>query len=164
MFQAEADGYDLNCGESFSHVAWRDVLKVTERPSYFLIHPNGFEARVLPRRGFHHSEEIPIFRDILRSSLGTRARLISTSLADFVYCSATGRGAAGTSLLVRVKRRLVVNSDLLPWLDVAQRDEENMAVEDFHVAVGPARMVDVVSAVSTFAAVQAPTIVDGTNT
>lgn len=75
MFQAEADGYDLNCGESSSHVAWQDVLKVIEKPSYFLIYPNRFEARLLPMRGFHQPSDIPILRDILLSKLGPRAKL-----------------------------------------------------------------------------------------
>ena len=76
LFQAEADGYDLNCGESFSHVAWQDVLKVIEKPSYFLIYPNRFEARILPTRGFHQPADIPILRDILLSKLGAKAKLL----------------------------------------------------------------------------------------
>ena len=34
LFQAETDGYDVTYGESFSHVAWNDVLKAIEKPAY----------------------------------------------------------------------------------------------------------------------------------
>ena len=42
LFQAETDGYDLTYGDSFSHVAWTDVLKAIEKPAYFVIYLNRF--------------------------------------------------------------------------------------------------------------------------
>jgi hypothetical protein len=77
LFQAEGDGYDLTYGESFSHVAWKDVLKAIEKPAHFVIYLNSFEARIVPKEGFHLPADIPILRSILSAKLGTRARLLS---------------------------------------------------------------------------------------
>lgn len=63
-----------------------------------------------------------------------------------------------------MERRLVVECDLLARLDVAERDKENMIVEYFHVAVGFAGMVYVMSAVSAFAAVKAPATINCADT
>ncbi len=60
-----------------------------------------------------------------------------------------------------MERGFVVDCDFLAGLDVAQGDEEDMAVQNLHVGVGLARMIYVVRAVSTTAAVQAPAIIDG---
>lgn len=57
----------------------------------------------------------------------------------------------------------VIDRDLLARLDIAQRDEKNVIVENLHVRVGHTRVVDVVSAVAATAAVETPTPVDFTN-
>jgi hypothetical protein len=62
-----------------------------------------------------------------------------------------------------VERRLVIEGDLFARLDIAESDEEDMSIKYFHVAVRFARMVDVVSAVSAFAPIQAPALINGTN-
>jgi hypothetical protein len=63
-----------------------------------------------------------------------------------------------------VKRRLIVECDFLTRLDVAERDKENMVIENFHVAVGFAGMVYVMSTVPALAAVEAPAPIDGADT
>lgn len=63
-----------------------------------------------------------------------------------------------------MERRLVVERDLLARLDIAERDEENMAIEYFHVAVGFAAMVYVMRAVPAPAAVEAPLIINCADT
>lgn len=63
-----------------------------------------------------------------------------------------------------MERGLIVECDLLPRLDVAKRDKENVVIEYFHVAVGFAGVVYVMSAISAFAAVQAPAIIDRADT
>jgi YcxB-like protein len=75
LFQAETDGFDRTYGESFNHVAWNDVLKAIEKPAYFVLYLNSFEARIVPKGGFHLSGDIPMLRSILRTRLGARANL-----------------------------------------------------------------------------------------
>jgi len=77
LFQAETDGYDLTYGESFSHIAWKDVLKAIERPAYFVFYLNSLHARIVPKHGFHLREDIPMLRSILRAKLGAKARMLS---------------------------------------------------------------------------------------
>jgi len=77
LFQAETDGYDLTYGESFSHIAWKDVLKVIEQPAYFVFYSNSLQARIVPKHGFHLREDIPMLRSILRAKLGAKARILS---------------------------------------------------------------------------------------
>jgi len=77
LFQAETDGYDLTYGESFTHVAWKDVLKAVEKPGYFVIYLSRFEIRFVPKGGFHLPADIPVLRSILWAKLGTRARLLN---------------------------------------------------------------------------------------
>lgn len=75
LFQAETDGFDRTYGESFDHVAWNDVLKAIEKPAYFVLYLNRFEARIVPKGGFHVPGDIPVLRSILHARLGARANL-----------------------------------------------------------------------------------------
>lgn len=77
MFATGSDGYDVSSGESFGHVAWKDILKVIETPASFLLYRNRFEIRILPKRGFHQSSDISVFRELLQSQLGTKAKVLS---------------------------------------------------------------------------------------
>jgi hypothetical protein len=77
LFQSQSDGYDLSYGDSFSHVAWQDVLKVDEKPDYFVLYLNRFEAGFVPKHGFHRAGDIPILRNILSAKLGVKARLFT---------------------------------------------------------------------------------------
>jgi hypothetical protein len=78
MFQTNTDGYDITWGGSFGHILWQDLLKVVEQPNYFLFYLNRFDIKILPKRGFHQSSDIPAFRDILHSKLGNNARILTT--------------------------------------------------------------------------------------
>lgn len=60
-----------------------------------------------------------------------------------------------------MKRHHVVERDFVAGMNVAQGVEEYVVVEDFHVAVGLAGMVDVMRAVTPAAAVDAPIVIDG---
>jgi len=77
LFQSEGDGYDLTYGDSFSHIAWKDVLKAIEKPAYFVFYLNRFEARIVPKAGFHLPADIPVLRSILSAKLGTKAKLLN---------------------------------------------------------------------------------------
>jgi hypothetical protein len=79
IFQSSSDGYDSASGGSFSHTVWKDIMQVVEKPGYFLIYLNRFEVGILPRRGFRPAD-IPVFRGIVRSKLGGRAK-VSTGQA-----------------------------------------------------------------------------------
>ncbi len=56
---------------------------------------------------------------------------------------------------------MVVDRDLFAGLDIAQSQEQNVAVQHFHVRVWFAGMIDVVRAVAAAAAIKAPALVDG---
>lgn len=62
-----------------------------------------------------------------------------------------------------MQRRFVIDRDLFASFDVAQREEENVIVEDLHESVWTTRMIDVVSAIATAASVKTPTTVDLTD-
>ena len=76
MFRSDSDGYDSAAGESSSHTVWKDVMSIVEKPEYFLLYQNRFEIGVLPKRGFA-AEELPVFRGIVRSKLGEKAKVFS---------------------------------------------------------------------------------------
>lgn len=77
QFQAETDGYDVIYGHSFSHVAWSDVLKAEEKPNYFVIYLNRFDAGFVPKKGFQKADDIPLLRSILATRLGLKAKLFT---------------------------------------------------------------------------------------
>ena len=80
-------------------------------------------------------------------------------LSLFINCSATGLCATAAAFLVGMKCINVINGDLFAGADIAQGVEEDVPVDDLHVAVGLTRMIDVVRAVSAVAAVQTPSSV-----
>lgn len=59
-----------------------------------------------------------------------------------------------------MERGFVVDGDFFAGFDVAQRDEENVAVKNLHKSVRLTTMIDIVGAVSPAAAVQTPPIVN----
>jgi hypothetical protein len=71
-----------------------------------------------------------------------------------------GRGAAQTSLPVRMIRLPVIEQKFLARFDVTQGEEEDVAVNDFAVAVGFAGMIDELRAVAATAPVNRPIRID----
>lgn len=59
-----------------------------------------------------------------------------------------------------MKGRFVVDGNFFARLDVAQSDKKDVAVGNFHKGVGLARMVNVMRAVPSPAAIEAPAIID----
>ena len=59
-----------------------------------------------------------------------------------------------------MKRGFVVDCDFLARLNVAQSDEQNVAVENLHEGAGFAAMIDVVRAISASAPIKTPAIVN----
>ena len=76
MFPANGNGYDVTWGGSFGHILWQDLFKVVEKRNYFLIYLNRCDARILPKRGFHQYSDISLFRQILCSQIGDKAKLL----------------------------------------------------------------------------------------
>lgn len=74
----------------------------------------------------------------------------------FIYPPATRRRTTRASLPVRVIRLAIIQKNLFSGLNVAQREEEQMAVDDFGVTVRLARMVDVLGPIATATAVNRP--------
>lgn len=58
-----------------------------------------------------------------------------------------------------MQRRLVVDCDLFARFNVAQCNEKNVLVENFHEGIGLTGMIDVMRSVSAATSVYAPTIV-----
>ncbi len=63
-----------------------------------------------------------------------------------------------------MERRLIVERDLFTRMNITQGYKENMTIEYLNIAIGFAGMVYVMSAVSAFAAVDAPMIIDCADT
>ena len=64
-------------------------------------------------------------------------------------------------LLIRMVGADVIERDLVAGMNVAPRDEKNVAVENFDVAVRLARVVDVVSPVAADTPVKTPVRING---
>ena len=79
LFPANGNGYDLTWGGSFGHILWQDLFKIVEKRNYFLIYLNRCDARILPKRGFHQHADILVFRQILCSQIGDKAKLLPES-------------------------------------------------------------------------------------
>ena len=62
-----------------------------------------------------------------------------------------------------MKRGFVIDRDLLTRPDIAQSNEEDVVVENLHKGIRLARVINVVRAISTAAAIQAPAVVDCTD-
>lgn len=75
-FQEGADGFDVHCGDNFSHLVWRDLTKVIEKRNYFVFYTHGL-VRLVLKNGFHQLADIDLFRRILAEQLGTKARLLA---------------------------------------------------------------------------------------
>ena len=73
---------------------------------------------------------------------------------------ATTPGAAVTTLRIRMKRVLVVDSDLFAGSNVPQSKEQDVPVDGFHIGVRLAAVIDVMRAIAAAAAVQAPAIIN----
>lgn len=78
MFEENSEGYDVIRGGSFSHILWQDLMKLVEQRDYFVIFINAYDCRILPKNGFHDPSDIPLLRELVRSKLGTKARVLST--------------------------------------------------------------------------------------
>ena len=87
MFKETSDGYDVNWGNSFAHVAWQDVRKIVEKRDYFRVDFDKCTGTVIPKRAFHQPSDIIVFRDILRSRLKDKARVFAggAELNDEAY-------------------------------------------------------------------------------
>ena len=62
-----------------------------------------------------------------------------------------------------MKCRFVIDRDLFAGFDVAQRDEENVFVENLHESIRRARVIVVVSAVAAAAAIETPATIHFTD-
>jgi YcxB-like protein len=74
-FSDDAENYEVASGESTGRVSWNDVLKVVERPGYFLIFLNKFDVRLIPKKAIQPAEQAARLRRILVAKLGVRAKL-----------------------------------------------------------------------------------------
>jgi hypothetical protein len=63
-----------------------------------------------------------------------------------------------------MQSRLVVNSDLLTRLNIAQSNEQNVVVKDLHECIRSAGMIYVVRSVATTTSIETPPTVDLTYT
>ena len=72
-------GYDVVWGDNFSHVAWGSVRSVVEKTRYFQFRFNKYDSYIIPKRFFHNESEQELLREILRSNLGSKAKLFQSN-------------------------------------------------------------------------------------
>src|SRR3712207_1694761 len=84
-----------------------------------------------------------------------------THHSSLIYRAAAGGRFAAAAFGVGVVGGDVVHGYLFAGPDVSEGEEEDVAVEVFHVGVGGAGVVDVVGAVAADRAVEAPIVVEG---
>jgi len=77
IFREGGDGFDVMRGKSFSHVAWENVRKVIERPRYFRFDLNQYESVIIPKRFLSHGSDEQVMKEILVSTVGPKAKLLS---------------------------------------------------------------------------------------
>lgn len=73
-FRSNSDGYDIQFGESFSHISWDDLLRVEEKSHYFLFYLTKYEVTMIPKSAFEPTA-ISMFRAIIASKLKDGAKL-----------------------------------------------------------------------------------------
>jgi len=78
-FRNDSNGYDVVRGESFSHVAWSSLRSVVETPRCFEFHHNKYQSFIIPKRFFDSASKEEFLRQILRSQLGDKAKLIENT-------------------------------------------------------------------------------------
>ena len=86
-------------------------------------------------------------------------RTMNFSLKLTINGPATLLRATDTTLIVRMQRRFVINSDLFTRLYVAQCNEENVFVQNLHERIRFARVIDVVRAISAATSIDTPPVV-----
>jgi hypothetical protein len=79
IFREPGSGYDVVWGDNFSHVAWGSVRSVVEKTRYFQFCFNKYDSYIIPKRFFHSESEQELLREILRSHLGSRAKLFESN-------------------------------------------------------------------------------------
>ncbi len=58
---------------------------------------------------------------------------------------------------------MIIDGNLIAGVDIAQGDEEDMAIENLHICVGFTGVINVVRAVPALAAIKTPTVVNRTD-
>ncbi len=73
-FRADAEAYEVFFGDSYGLISWSDHLKAWEKSGFFLLFLTGQDVSVIPKSAFE-PHGIFVFRSILKSKLGDRARV-----------------------------------------------------------------------------------------
>ena len=68
-----------------------------------------------------------------------------------------------TSLRIRVQSLFVINGDFFSGINVAQREEQDVAAQVLHIGVRLAAVIDVMRAIAAAGTVEAPTTIDVTD-
>jgi hypothetical protein len=76
IFHENGDGFDIVCGNSFSHVAWEHVRKVIERPRYFNFVLSQYDTIIIPKRFLLRSSDHELMKEIIVSQVGGKAKLL----------------------------------------------------------------------------------------
>src|SRR6185369_14166758 len=111
----------------------------------------------LPGRG---SLQVDVINSVRRGMFPAIAQLAQASDSDSINRSAATLRTAVATLGVRMQCLFVVDGDFFAGVNIAQREEQYVAVQILHVGVRLARMIDVMRAVAAPGAVQTATAVD----
>ena len=76
IFRQERDGFDIVRGKNYAHVAWESVRRVVERPRYFRFVLGNPQSLIIPKRFLRHGSDERVMRKIIRSHLGSKAKLL----------------------------------------------------------------------------------------
>jgi hypothetical protein len=79
VFYELGNGYDVVCGDNFSHVGWRSVRKVVERARYFQFCFNNYDSFIIPKRFFRDDSEQQFLRKIVQNQVGREAELTKSN-------------------------------------------------------------------------------------
>ena len=77
IFSEQGDGFDIINGKNFGHLSWESVRTVVERSRYFRFVLNRYDTLIISKRFFPGDSDVFLLRDIIRSHLGSNARLLT---------------------------------------------------------------------------------------
>jgi YcxB-like protein len=73
---SEEAGIEIRSGDSCGLLGWGDVMRIVERPRYFLVYVNKYDVRFVPKTTLSDPNSLTLLRETFRSKLGLRAKLL----------------------------------------------------------------------------------------
>jgi hypothetical protein len=74
-----SDGYELSSDKIYAQTKWQALTKVAESETYFIFYSDSVMRLVVPKRLLSGQHEIVILRDLIKSGLGDKAKLLAVN-------------------------------------------------------------------------------------